>query len=70
MSQMKHQIFEKSTIYQIGGQARHSTDEHLFTIRSIKGLMEAKGDGFILTLVDIIAFFDRENIWRLLRRCL
>ena len=25
MSQMKQHIFDKSTIYQIGGQARHST---------------------------------------------
>ena len=26
------------------------------------GLTESLGDGFILTLVDIIAFFDREDI--------
>ena len=62
LSQMKHQVFVKSTVYQIGGQASHSTNEHLFTIKSIMGLMESQGDGFILTLVDIIAFFDREDI--------
>ena len=62
MNQMKHDIFEKSTICQIGGQARHSTNEHLFTIKSIMGLTESLGDGFILTLIDIIAFFDREDI--------
>ena len=37
MNQMKHQIFDKSTIYQIGGQARHSTNEHLFTIKKHHG---------------------------------
>ena len=62
VSKMKKPIFEKSSIYQIGGQARHSTDEHLFTLKSIMGLMEYLGEGFILTLLDIIAFFDREDI--------
>ena len=44
LSQMKHQVFEKSTVNQIGGQASNSTDEHLFTIKSIMGLMESQGD--------------------------
>ena len=43
MSQMKQYIFDKSTIYQIFGLARHSTNKYLFTIKSIMGLMEGRG---------------------------
>jgi hypothetical protein len=62
MGQMKEQILEKSSIFQVGGQPGHSPDEHLFTIKSLIGLKEYCGGGLILTLVDIISFFDRENI--------
>ena len=54
----KSHIFEQSTVYQIGGQSGHSPEEH----KSLMGLMEYMGEGLILNLVDIIAFFDREEI--------
>ena len=59
---IKEKMFEQSTVFQIGGQAGHFIEEHLFSIKSLIGLMEEQGRGVILTLVDIIAFFDRENI--------
>ena len=58
----KSKIFEKSTVYQIGGQSGHSPEEHVFTLKSVIGLMEDIGEGLILNLVDIISFFDREEI--------
>jgi hypothetical protein len=62
VGKIKRPIFDQSSIYQIGGQARHSLEEHVFTLKSLIGLMEFLGQGLILTLVDIISFFDREDI--------
>ena len=61
-SKCKDDIFEKVTVYQIGGQAGHSPEEHIFTLKSLIGLMYSMGEGLILNLVDIISFFDREDI--------
>ena len=62
VGKMKSAIMEKSTIYQIGGQSGHSLEEHVFSLKSLIGLREHQGEGLILSLVDIIAFFDREDI--------
>ena len=61
-NQSKKDIFEQSSIYQIGGQSGHAPEKHDFTLKSIIGLMQSKGEGLILNLVDIISFFDREDI--------
>ena len=61
-NQSKKEIFEKSTIYQICGQSGHAPEEHVFTLKSLIGMMESRGEGLILNLVDIISFFDREDI--------
>ena len=61
-SKCKEDILEKSTVYQIGGQAGHAPEEHIFTLKSLIGLMFSTGEGLILNLVDIISFFDREDI--------
>ena len=53
---------KKSSIYQIGGQTGHSPEEHIFTLKSIMGLKELTDNGIIPNLVDIISFFDREDI--------
>ena len=62
VSKIKQPLLDQSTIYQIGGQTNHSLEEHVFTLKSLMGLMEYMNEGVILTLVDIISFFDRENI--------
>ena len=62
VNKMKDDILAKSTMYQVGGQPGHSTDEHLFTIRSLMELLEAKGQGMVFTLIDLVSFFDREDI--------
>ena len=62
VGKMKQQIFDHSSIYQIGGQANHCIEEHLFSIKSLIALQEHLGKGVFLTLVDIVAFFDRKDI--------
>ena len=63
VEKMKSDILEKSTIYQVGGQPGHSTDEHLFSIKSIMEYMEERDLGMIFTLIDLVSFFDREDIY-------
>ena len=62
VNKMRKTIFEKSSKFQIGGQSGHCPEEHVFTLKSLIGHMESQGRGLILTLVDIVSFFDRENI--------
>ena len=47
----------------MGGQPGHSIEEHLFSIKSLIELLESRGSGMIFTLVDLVSFFDRENIY-------
>ena len=63
VGKMKKTILESSSIYQVGGQPGHSPEEHIFTIKSVWAMLEKEQQGIILTLVDIIAFFDREDIY-------
>ena len=58
VNKMKDTLIKASSIYQIGGLPGHSIDEHLFVIKSIIALKEKKGRGVIVTLVDIVSFFD------------
>ena len=59
---MKDEIVKSSSKFQIGGLPGHGPEEHLYTIKSLMALKEHSGDGMVFTLVDIVAFFDRENI--------
>ena len=62
-NKMKQRILEKSTKYQVGGQPGHSPEEHIYSIKSVWQVYEMMGKGLIITLVDIKAFFDKENIY-------
>ena len=62
MDIMKDKIIQSSSIFQVGGQPGHGPEEHLYTLKSLMSLLEYSGDGMVFTLVDIIAFFDREII--------
>ena len=63
VGKMKETILNSSSKYQVGGQPGHSPEEHIFTIKSVWAMLEMKQQGIILTLVDIVAFFDREDIF-------
>ena len=41
----------------------HAVEEHVFTLKSIIVMREELGKGTIFTIVDIIAFFDKEDIF-------
>ena len=60
---MKPCILEKSSMYQVGGQPGHSPEEHIFSIKSMWKMLESQDKGLIITLIDIVAFFDKENIY-------
>ena len=62
MNKMKDCILSSSSKFQVGGQPGHAPEEHIFTIKSLWEMLLMEGSGMILTLVDIVAFFDRENI--------
>ena len=59
---MKTKILSSSNKFQIGGQEGHRSQEHLFTLKSLIGLMEYKGEGIIFQLYDIRKFFDHESL--------
>jgi hypothetical protein len=60
-NKMKDTILESSSMYQVGGQPGHAPEEHIFTIKSLWAMLEKEGSGMILTLVDIISFFDEKT---------
>ena len=62
VEKMKPDILASSSIFQIGGQAGHRTQEHLFTVRSVAALKMQQGMGIMLQVYDIRRFFDKENI--------
>ena len=59
---MKGKIIDSSSIFQVGGQPGHGPEEHIYSIKSLLSFLEQAGEGMVFTLVDIIAFFDKENI--------
>ena len=59
---MKERILASSSIFQIGGQEGHRTQEHLFTLRSIIARESYLGGGVVFQLYDIKKFFDKENL--------
>ena len=63
VGQMKEDILKMSSIYQVGGQPGHSPEELIFVMKSLMGVQEFRGEGLILLLVDIIQFFDKEDIF-------
>ena len=62
VGRMKEQILKSSSIFQVGGQPGHSTDESIFVIKSLMARAEMLGEGFIFSFIDIVGFFDNEQI--------
>ena len=62
VDKMKPDILAASSIFQIGGQAGHRTQEHLFTVRSVIALMLLQGLAILVQVFDIERFFDKESI--------
>ena len=59
---MKADIFNAGTKFQIGGCPRKQTAFHLFVVKSNIASKIMFGKGVILTLLDIIKFFDKQSL--------
>ena len=59
VGKMKDCILKSSSKYQVGGQPGHSPEEHIFSIKSVWAMLEKEDKDVIITLVDIVAFFDK-----------
>ena len=59
---MKADIFEAGTKYQIGGCPGQRTVFHLFVVKSNIARMIMIGKGVILTLLNLIKFFDKQSL--------
>ena len=71
VNKMKDTIINEATMYQVGSLPGHSTNEHVFTLKSIIVMREELGKGTIFMIVDIIAFLIKRTsltVWRHLRK--
>ena len=59
---MKEDIFEAGTKFQIGGCPGKRTTFHLFVVKSNIALKLSMGEGVILTLLDLVKFFDKQSL--------
>ena len=62
VKEMKDDILEASSKYQIGGQPGMRTNFHLFVLKSMIGIKENSEEGTIITVADIEKFFDKESL--------
>ena len=63
VNQMKEPLTSKLSIYQVGGLPGHSILEHLLTLKTVLARMEEIDGGIILLVMDIVSFFDKEDIF-------
>ena len=67
---LKDALIEGSSIYQIGGQPGHRSEELLFVLKSVVALSREKGKMVVLKSYDISKFFDKELIEDAILTCL
>ena len=66
---MKKPLVEKSTIYQIGGQAKHRPEELVFSVKSVIAKERREKKPILIQCWDISKFFDKEMIEDALITC-
>ena len=59
---LKRPLIEGSSIYQIGGQPGHRSEELIFIQKSVMALYRMKGKVLILQCYDVAKYFDKEMI--------
>ena len=67
---LKIPLIEGSTIYQIGGQPGHRSEELVFVLKSIIAKYKLFGDLLVLQLYDLAQYFDKEMIEDAVLTCL
>ena len=63
VKQMKYPLISKLSMYQIGGLPGHSILEHLLTLKTVMARIEELKECVIFLIMDIISFFDKEDIY-------
>ena len=63
VKEMKSPLISKLSIYQVGGLPGHSIAEHLLTVKTVMARLEDIGEGVVFLIMDIISFFDKEDIY-------
>ena len=63
VDKMRPPLINSATIYQLGGLPGHSILEHLITLKMIMARVEDIGIGIIFLIVDIMSYFDKEDIY-------
>ena len=63
VKQMKTPLISRLSMYQVGSLPGHSIAEHLLTIKTVLARLEEIGEGYIFLVMDIISFFDKEDIY-------
>jgi hypothetical protein len=66
---LKEPLVSKSSIYQIGGQPGHRSEELVFSVRSLIAKERAEGKLMILQTSDISKYFDKEMVEDALLTC-
>ena len=66
---LKDHLLEGSSIYQIGGQPGHRSEEHIFVFKSIIAKYREEGKQIIIQTSDISKYFDKEMIEDALLTC-
>ena len=59
---MRSALLDESSIYQVGGQPGHRTEELVFSVKSLISRNRMQGKPIILQLYDISKYFDKETI--------
>ena len=67
---LKAPLLDGSSIYQIGGQPKHRSEELVFVIKSIVARYRMQGKMVVLNLYDISKFFDKEMIEDAILTCI
>ena len=67
---LKRPLVEESSIFQIGGQPGHRSEELLFAMKSIIAKQRKEGKAVVVQMWDISKFFDKEMIEDAVLTCL
>ena len=67
---MKGPLVDGSSIYQIGGQPGHRSEELLFVMKSVIAKYRKVGENVVLQLFDISRLFDKEMMEDAVLTCL
>ena len=66
---LKKPLVEGSSIYQIGGQPGHRSEEHVFVLKSVIAMYRTQGKPVIVQTSDISKFFDKEMVEDAIKIC-